>query len=322
MAAPAPLANEFQFNEAARKELALKIIVEGPPGSGKSLSSLMLAAGMLGCGVTPFKWSDIAFADTENDSALYYVDTSHDTAAGLFEVGKFTHIPFPPPYRPDRWVRLIQRMVKEAKVGILDCASQEWSGVGGTLDYHRQLGGQVQHWKEASPMHQSFVDAIRYAPIPLIVCLRSNMEHVIEKVSDGRGGEKTQVRKVGMKPQQREGFEYEVDIQLSLDQINHAATAAKDRTGLFQPMPPASITVEMGRILANWARSGIDPVGSRGWVAKRCDELRKAATIDQLRDMFMLINKQIAGLLTQEYRDMLSAAKDVAKARLDKETSK
>ncbi len=310
---------DFQFNEAVRRELSLKIILSGSPGSGKTLSSLMLAAGLIGIGEqgSDATWGDIAFADTENDTALYYVQTAHDTSAGLVEIGKFTHIPFPAPYHPARWVKVIADMAaKKKRVGILDCASQEWSGVGGTLDFHRQLGGQVQHWKEASPAHQAFVDAVRYAPLPLIVCLRENVEHVIEKVADGRGGEKTQVRKVGLKPQQREGFEYEVDIQLSLDQISHAATASKDRTGLLAPMPAAPITIETGRVLANWAKSGADPVGSRGWVAKRCQQLRQAATLEQLAEMFATTNKQIAGLLTQEYRDAIAKAKDEAKARL------
>lgn len=312
--------SDFQFNEAVRKELSLKIILAGPPGSGKTLSALMLAAGLIGIGDSDSTatWTDIAYGDTENDSALYYVHTAHDTLAGLVEIGKFTHIPFAPPYHPKRWVKLINEMVaRKKRVGILDCASQEWAGVGGTLDFHRALGGQVQHWKEASPEHQAFVDAVRYAPIPMIVCLRENVEHVIEKVADGRGGEKTQVRKVGLKPQQREGFEYEVDIQLSLDQITHAAVASKDRTGLFQPMPPAPITPDTGRILANWAKSGADPVGSRGWVARRCEELRKVKDLDRLRELFVTTNKQIAGLLTQEYRDALLKAKDEAKARLD-----
>lgn len=311
-------ANEFQFNEAVRKHIALKIILAGPPGAGKSLSSLILAAGLIGIGTDPTaSWSDIAAVDAENESMLYYVDTAHDTQAGTTEIGHFTHIPFAAPFHPSRWVKVINEIVARGKkVTILDGASQEWSGPGGTLDFHRQLGGQVQHWKEASPAHQAFVDAIRYAPIPIIVCLRENVEHVIEKVSNGAGGEKTQVRKVGLKPQQREGFEYEVDIQLSLDQITHAATASKDRTGLFQPMPPAPITLDTGRILANWARSGAEPVGSRGWVAKRCDELRKAPTIEKLGEMFSTTNKQIAGLLTQEYRDQLARAKDEAKARL------
>ncbi len=309
---------DFQFNEAVRKELALKILLTGPPGSGKSLSSLILAAGLIGIGVDPTaSWSDIGVVDAEHESMLYYVETAHDTAAGLVEIGRFTHVPFAPPYHPARWVKVIAELAaRKKKIGILDGASQEWSGVGGTLDFHRQLGGQVQHWKEASPAHQAFVDAVRFSPIPLIVNLRENVEHVIEKVPDGRGGEKTQVRKVGMKPQQREGFEYEVDIQLSLDQISHAATASKDRTGMLAPMPPAPITMETGRVLANWARSGADPVGSRGWVAKRCEQLRQSKSMDLLVELFTTTNKQIAGLLTQEYRDAISKAKDEAKARL------
>lgn len=315
---------DFQFNEAVRKELALKVLLTAPPGGGKTIGALILAAGMIGIGTDPsVSWADVGAVDAENESMLYYVDTAHEMrgrdgeSLGAIEIGHFTHVPFTPPYHPSRWVRVIDELVKRKKrIGILDGATQEWSGVGGTLDFHRQLGGQVQHWKEASPAHQAFVDAIRYAPIPLIVCLRENVEHVIEKVADGRGGEKTQVRKVGLKPQQREGFEYEVDIQLSLDQISHAATASKDRTGLLAPMPPAPITIETGRVLANWAKSGADPVGSRGWVAKRCQQLRQAATLEQLQELFLTTNKQIAGLLTQEYRDAIAKAKDEAKARL------
>lgn len=311
--------SDFQFNVAARKELALKIILAGPPGAGKSLSSLILAAGLLGIGTpgSTASWSDIAVGDTENDSMLYYVDTAHDTNAGLVEIGRFTHIPFEPPYHPDRWVRLINDVVaKKYKALILDCGSHEWSGPGGALDWQRSLGGRAQDWATVSPRHQIFVDTIRRAPIPVIVCLRENVEHVIEKVPDGKGGERTNVRKVGLKPQQREGFEYEVDIQLSLDQLTHAATASKDRTGLFQPLPSAPITLETGRVLAGWAQSGAEPVGSRGWVAKRCAELRATTSMERLVEVFTATNKQIAGLLTQEYRDQLMRAKDEAKSRL------
>lgn len=324
---PSTVNNDFVFSPAVRKALALKIILSGPSGSGKSLSSLALAAGLID--VPPNEaaarertyastWEDVAVVDAENNSALYYTQTSHDQKdAGLLEIGAFTHVPFLPPYHPQRWCRVIDMCVaKKKKVIVLDGGSYEWNGVGGCLDWHRDLGGQAQHWKVVSPAHTDFINKIRYCPIPIIVCLRENTEVVIEKVVDQSGREKTTVRKVGLKPQQRDGFDYEVDIHLSIDQQTHAATATKDRTGLLQPMPPAVITTETGRLLANWAACGAEPVGSRGWVASRCAELRRAATVDELVALFTLTTKQVAGLLTEEYRTMLMAAKDEAKARL------
>ena len=325
--APNTVSNDFVFNVAVRKALALKIILSSASGGGKTRSSLALAAGLID--VPPNQeaaklrtyassWEDVAVVDAENDSALYYTQTAHDQReAGLLEIGAFTHVPFLPPYHPQRWIKIIDLCVaKKKKVIVLDGASYEWNGVGGCLDWHRDLGGQAQHWKTVSPVHTDFINKIRYCPVPVIVCLRENTEVVIEKIVGTDGREKTNVRKVGLKPQQRDGFDYEVDIHLSIDQQTHAATAAKDRTGLLQPMPPAVITTETGRLLANWAACGAEPVGSRGWIASRCAELRAAKTIDDLAALFNLTKKQVAGLLTEEYQTLLMAAKDEAKARL------
>jgi len=305
---------EFQFNVAERKQLSLKIIVGGPPGAGKTLSSLILAAGMIGIHENLATWDDVAFADTESESALYYAGTLHDMAygEGLIEIGKFTHIPFKPPYHPDRWIRLIREIVaKRKKIAILDSTTHEWTGVGGCLDWHRECGGRAQDWGRVSPRHQAFLDEVRNAPIPIIVNLREAVEHRIENENG-----KVVVQKVGLKPQQREGFEYEYDLQLSLSQRDHTATASKDRTGLLQPLPPAVVTYRTGRVLANWANSGADAVGSRGWIAKRCDELRHAKDEDTLKRIFMETNAQAAGLLVAESRDAIARAKDAAKARL------
>ncbi len=315
---------EFQLLPATREAVIPKILLSGASGSGKSLSAIMLAFGLIE-GATDEDWLDVAVADTENKSAKYYVDAAFMVGGQNGEtpeavvIGKFTHIVFDPPYHPDRWIKLITEVVAAKKrCLILDSFSHEWEGDGGVLDWNRKLGGRATDWAITGPAHMRVLDAIRRAPIPIIACLREEQKHEIVKIADGKGGEKTQVNKLGLKPKQREGAEYEFDLQMSIDHSTHCAVvgAGKDRTGLFSARMPAVVSPETGRIIANWAKSGEDPVGSRGWVARRCTEIRNATTMDRLVEVYTLTSKQGASLLIDEHRTALIAAKDAAKARL------
>ena len=274
---------------------------------------------------TDADWADIVVADADNLSSTYYVDTAFTVGDGVNEpvecvtIGRFTLIDFKPPYHPDRWIKLINEVVEaKKKILILDNFSAEWEGDGGVLDWTRRLGGRASDWSVTDPAHNRVLDAIRKAPIPIIATLREKQAIEIMKVPDGRGGEKTEVRKLGMKPKQREGIEYEFDLQMSIAHDTHTASVGtgKDRTGLFSTRIPSVITPETGRTLANWAKSGDEPVGSRGWVARRAAAIRDAKSMDELRDVFQKTNTQGASLLTVEQRSILIAAKDAAKARL------
>jgi hypothetical protein len=315
---------EFLLQPATRKAIALKIALTSPAGGGKTLSALLLAAGLIDVR-TDADWADIVVADADNQSSTYYVDTAFTVGDGVNEpvecvtIGRFTLIDFKPPYRPDRWIKLINEVVEaKKKILILDNFSAEWEGEGGVLDWTRQLGGRASDWSVTDPAHNRVLEAIRKAPIPIIATLREKQTIEIVKVPDGRGGEKTEVRKLGMKPKQREGIEYEFDLQMSIAHDTHTASVGtgKDRTGLFSTRIPSVITPETGRTLANWAKSGDEPVGSRGWVARRAAAIRDAKSIDELRDVFQKTNTQGASLLTNEQRNILIAAKDAAKARL------
>ncbi len=67
------------------------------------------------------------------------------------------------------------------------------------------------------------------------------------------------VKKVGMKDIQREGWEYELTVSLSIDRDTHMAIASKDRTELFEGKPPFIITEETGKIIKDWCEKGIEP---------------------------------------------------------------
>lgn len=313
---PPTLSQVFKAAPAVRKDIALKIVLGGPAGAGKTLSALMLAAGLVGVLEGEASWSDVEVLDTEDETAAYYFGTAHDMAdgAGFIEVGAFMHTPFERPYSPDRYVQAIREAVtRGSKVLVVDSGSLEWAGDGGVLDIVRAAGNTPQAWgSTGTPKHLAFLNAVRRSPIPIVVCLRENTEYLISTVAG-----QTTVEKLGMKPQQREGFDYEVDLYLSLSQKTHAARASKDRTGLLQPMPPAIVTYRTGRMLANWAKSGQASVGSRDWVARRCAELRESRDADALKSLFETTVSQMAGFgLVEEFKAALRRAKDDAKARL------
>lgn len=315
---------EFILQPATRKAIAPKVSLSGPSGAGKTLSALLLAAGMINVSKDE-DWADIVIADADNLSSTYYVHTAFTIGDGVTEpvdtvtIGQFSVIDFKAPFHPDRWIKLINEVVEQKKrILILDNFSAEWEGEGGVLDWHRRLGGRANDWAVTGPAHMRVVEAIRRCPIPIIITLREEQKIEISKEPDGRGGEKTVVKKLGMKPRQREGIEYEFDVQMSITHDTHCASVGtgKDRTGLFSTRIPSVITPETGRTLANWARSGDEPVGSRGWVARRADAIRNARTMDELKEVFTKTNIQGASLLTQEQRQLLINAKDAAKARL------
>lgn len=77
-------------------------------------------------------------------------------------------------------------------------------------------------------MHNRLVDKILQCPMHVVLTLRTKTEYVIEEGSNG----KKSPRKIGMAPIFRDGIEFEVTVFFELDQ-SHAATATKDRTGLF-----------------------------------------------------------------------------------------
>ena len=68
-------------------------------------------------------------------------------------------------------------------------------------------------------------------------------------------GNKIRIEKAGLKEITREGFEYELTINLELD-TQHNATASKDRTQLFMNKPAFVPSEKTGEIIANWCEQG------------------------------------------------------------------
>jgi DNA polymerase III delta prime subunit len=161
----------------------------GVPGSGKTLTALKIARGLVG------PEGRIALIDTESDSALLYADQVD-----------FSHAPLRT-FLPRNYVKLIE----DAKSGgfdalIVDSLTHSWNGKAGILEI---AGGDFRGWKAATPENQALIEALVACrrKIHLIATLRSKIDYQVTN-----DGGKMQIRSVGLQPVHREDTPYEFDI--------------------------------------------------------------------------------------------------------------
>lgn len=228
------------LRKARRSESKCKIGFSGPSGSGKTYSALRLANGLLG------SLEKVVVLDTENGSADLYAD-----------LGDYSTMPMHPPFDPRRFVKGIDYLVGEGfECIIIDSATHEWDGKGGCLDIHSNLGGQFSNWKDVTPLHRQFIDAILQAPVHVLTTTRRKQDYIVEQNDKGKMAPK----KVGLREVQRDGFEYELTVAFDIE-TNHLARASKDRTSLFASAMPFMITEETGERLKEWSMGNrVDPL--------------------------------------------------------------
>ena len=105
-------------------------------------------------------------------------------------------------------------------------------------------------------MHHHFVEAMLAFPGHLIATMRTKTHWGVE--TDDKTG-KTKPVKIGLRPEQRDGVDYEFTLVLDMNIDGHVASVSKDRTGVldgkyFTP------SVETGNTLTDWLEGGDEPL--------------------------------------------------------------
>jgi hypothetical protein len=255
----------MQFQTASRKKAKIKLGLSAVSGGGKTYSALLIAFGITG------DWSKIGVIDTENKSAELY---SH--------LGNYQTLPLEAPYSPERYIEAIKAGEKAGfEVIIIDSITHEWDGKGGIIDISNSMSGNsFTNWAKLTPRHQAFIDTILQSPCHIITTVRRKQDYEMTKDSSG----KLQVQKAGLKEVTREGYEYELTVNLELDQ-NHNATSSKDRTGLFAGKPHFTPSAETGKLIKQWCESGIEVPKPAAWslspsLAAELETLINNSTLD------------------------------------------
>jgi len=228
----------MQFTQALRRRAKLKLAVTGPPGSGKTMSALRLATGLVG------PQGKIAVIDTENRSASLYSDRF-----------KFDVLDIEPPFESERFVEAINAAVAAGyDCLIIDSASHFWKGV---LEFKSALdsrgGNSFTNWNQAGKKYDAGLGSILQSDIHLVACLRSKVEYVLEQDMKG----KQVPRKVGLAPVFRDEGEYEFTIVFDIAH-DHTAQVSKDRTGIFTDRI-FQVTEDIGRQVGAWLEGGAMP---------------------------------------------------------------
>lgn len=199
----------LSFRPATREASYARIALSGPSGSGKTYTALALATALS---------DSVAVIDTERGSASKYVGLNGWQFATVH----------PESFSPLSLVDLLGAAAgAEYGCVVVDSLSHYWMGVDGMLEQaeKRARGGNTfSGWKEVRPEERRMIDALVAFQGHVVVTMRSKTEYVIEENERG----KKVPRKVGLKPEQREGIEYEFDIVGDLDHDN-TLTVVKSR---------------------------------------------------------------------------------------------
>jgi hypothetical protein len=249
----------LEVKKAKRQKLKAVINLHGASGSGKSLSALLLAKGLMDEAFPELsdaeRWAKIGVIDTEHDRTLYYAERE---VAGVY-VGEFLHVTLGKPYSSERHIEAFEALERAgAEVIILDSFTHAWTKEGGLLDLHTKLTeasrskNSYTAWKDVNPVEAKLHDKIFYNNRHIITTMRSKQEYVMQK----NELDKMEVVKLGTKVVQRDEVEYEYMLTFMVE-MNHMARVGKDNTGLFDNVP-VRLTPEVGQELHKWLDKGVD----------------------------------------------------------------
>jgi len=250
------------FAPATKKASKARIALCGPSGSGKTYTGLALATAL----------SDrVAVIDTERGSASKYVGLN-GWAFDTITPDKFSPL------------SLVEALGVAAGAGygvvLIDSLSHYWMGADGMLEQVDKRSGAnkfTSGWKVVGPEEKKMVDAMITYPGHVIATLRTKTEYVIEENERG----KKEPRKVGMKPIQRDGIEYEFDVIGDLDYDNRL-TVSKTRISSLSGLVVAKPGVELAATISDWLADGV-PVPT---ISEYRDRAMKLRTVDELKALF------------------------------------
>lgn len=265
------------FAPATREAVKARIALTGPAGSGKTYTALMLATHL----------SDkVAAIDTERGRMREHASrfTFDHLAPTRFDPRELTHL-----------------LAVAASNGygcvVIDSLSHYWIGEGGALEfvdsYEGKTGGKFQGgWKDFRPIENRMWAAIMAYPGHVIVTMRVKTAYVIEN---------NKPVKVGLKPEQREGTDYEFSIVGEMDR-EHTLTVTKSTCEELVDARIPRPGQELAEVIAAWCGSGVAAVDALEY---RDMALKPDTTTEELRAMHAEVKRRglLGAALLDEHGD-------------------
>lgn len=241
-----------RIQKATKKQSRLRAAIDGPAGSGKTFTGLWFAHALAEAFAPAGHAQRVGVIDTERGSASKYASEIPEPGAAPFDFDEIKLERFGPADYTDA----IQEFDRAGyTVLLIDSLSHAWEGIGGALDQVDRAAAKSNNkftaWKDITPQHRRMVDAILACRAHVIVTMRTKNEYVLETNEKG----KQVPRRIGVKPIQREGMEYEFDLYASMD-LSHVLTVGKTRCRAVDGAVVPSPTARFLAPVIEWLRSG------------------------------------------------------------------
>jgi len=313
----------FAAKEAARAEEPLSIGMVGPPGGGKTLSSLRVAKG-----IQSVRAGDIYLIDTEGGRSRKYADQI-----------PFKCVEFDPPCRSEDFLAAIQQQLQYKPAAIIvDSMSDEHEGQGGYLEWHDEMipkmgNNEWAAWARPKASRKKLITGLLHIKTPLIFTFRAREK---TKQQDKPGSSKKEIINIGWQPVAPLEIVHALDLTCILPPRADGVPVWKsDKIGedfiiklpnylapfIEQGQP---LCEEMGAAFARWAQGSAAPgpapehlqTGAADDIPTAADywlqweaRIRDATRADQLGPVWNAdkqLHKQIAWTASHRYEDLKS----------------
>ena len=212
----------------------IKVLAYGPTYSGKTLSLLYIAAGIV--------MSKRKCTEKEAWKHVVLIDTEIGRGALHNKIGPYNYLRIDPPYQTEKLVSMLNELnlMDNVDVIITDSLTHFWTKDGGILDQKaakdKQGGNSYTNWQEYTGKFNEMIDAILSSPKHILTTARAKSDTALETNEKGKSVPRT----YGLKPELRDGIEFEFDIVFNVDKLSHDLIVDKGIPGLPPVFPMAT----------------------------------------------------------------------------------
>lgn len=219
----------------------LKGFLYGPTASGKTYSSLLIANGIV---------QEIRkCAEEEAYKHIVLIDTEYGRGSLYAGTGEYNYIECPAPYDTEKLVAIIKELndMPDIDVIIIDSLTHFWAKKGGILEQKTLAdakgGNSYTNWNIYTSKFNEMIDTILESPKHVLITARAKSDTVMVENAKGKLEPKT----YGLKPELRDGFEFECDFTFNVDKVTHSLIVEKNIPGMETMYDPA--TPDLGKLI-------------------------------------------------------------------------
>lgn len=298
--------SDFTIKKATRTGVKPLVGMYGKSGSGKTMSALLLARGLVGPN------GRIVLIDSESGRGSIFAD--------LIPNG-YSVIDLEAPFSPERYDAAIDEAEKQADCIVQDSLSHEWSGEGGVIDmqedelyrmakddWDKREKCKMAAWIKPKLHHKKFIQRLLRCKCALICCLRGEEKTHMAK---GKDGKNIVVTDEFSSPLFDQRFIFELLVNFETVNIDGKGGFVIPRKithpdiAKLIPGRDEQIGIKHGEALARWCAS---PSSSNGAPASATKSFGVAqdrkALLSELRDMTGQIHGWFPDMSVEQWREL------------------